>query len=359
MSHRSNWPDRVEIILGRDPQGQEQAILLEEGRAVEWLRHTDPGLAVRQDIVLGRVESIAPALQAAFVSIGLAENGLLRLKDAPPGIRPGQPIVVQIRRMAAPGSGKGPLLTTTLQFPGWFVVHEPTAERPILRSKARALESAEREPLVALETEALRQQAALVFKASTEPGPLPRLLHRPQSPLVSALRDWTGQHVQTIWAGDLELFKWAESEIRLHWPALLPRLRLASGPFSVTTVFRLDDMPQIASRRKILLDNGGSVIFDPTEALLSVDVNSGQADASSTAQLRLKTNLLAAAEIARQIRLRQVSGLVVVDFIRLADDAARESLAQAFANALSHDRSRIVIGGFTRLGLFEIIRQTP
>ena len=359
MSRRSNWPDRVEIILDRDSQGREQAVLLEEGRPVEWLRQPEQDSAVRQDIVLGRVLSIAPALQAAFVSVGLPENGLLRLKDAPPGIKPGQPIVVQIRRLAAFGSGKGPLLTTAIQFPGWFVVHESTSERPILRSKARALDLADREPLVALEREALRQQAAQVFQASTEPGPLPRLLHRPQAIVAAALRDWAGQQVQAIWASDLELFKWAESEICVHWPALLPRLRLASGPFSLAAVFRLEDLAQQASRRKILLANGGSVVFDPTEALLAVDVNSGQADASSTAQLRLKTNLLAANEIARQIRLRQVNGLVVVDFIRLADDAARDTLAQAFTEALSFDRSRITIGGFTRLGLFEIIRQTP
>jgi Rne/Rng family ribonuclease len=137
----------------------------------------------------------------------------------------------------------------------------------------------------------------------------------------------------------------------------VPKLRLHSGSFDLAAVFRLTDLAREATRRRILLKNGGSIVLDQAEALLAIDVNSGQARASEPARLRLQTNLLAAAEIARQLRLRNVAGLVVVDFIRLAEATARQELVAAFTTALATDRSKITIGGMTSLGLFELIRQ--
>ncbi len=349
-------PSVSDILIYRDSATLVQAVLLEDGQAVEWIRPLRPGAAVRQDIVLGRVEAIEPALNCAFVAIGQPENGLLPLKEAPTGIKAGQPVIVQIRRLTTPPD-KGHLLTTRLQYPGMFIVYEPAGERQIIRSKARSLDETIRATLTSQELTLLKDEHEQVLAASTAQGSLPRLLLRPNETVAEALQNWTSIGLRSIQVSDIDLFNTADQYLAARWPSLIPKLRLHAGGFDLAAVFRLTDLASEASRRRILLKNGGSIVLDQTEALLAIDVNSGQARASAPAQLRLQTNLLAAAEIARQLRLRNVSGLVVVDFIRLSDPAARDELVEKFSAALGADHHRITIGGMTSLGLFELIRQ--
>ncbi|MBP1757197.1 MAG: Ribonuclease [Firmicutes bacterium] len=375
----------TDILVYRDVAARVQAVLLEDGQAVEWIRPQRPGAAVRQDIILGRIEAIEPALNGAFVAIGQTENGLLPLKEAPANLKVGQSLVVQIRRLTTltddvtssrscdagsddpidrgPASQpvnrstKGHLLTTRIQYPGLFIVYEPIGDHQILRSKARPLDETMRTTLTAQELQVLKDQHSQVLAAATAPGTLPRLLLRPNETVPTALQSWSSLNLRSFQVSDLELFQEADRYLAARWPALLPKLRLHAGSFDLAAVFRLTDLAREASRRRILLKNGGSIVLDQTEALLAIDVNSGQARASEPARLRLQTNLLAATEIARQLRLRNIVGLVVVDFIRLADATARQELVAAFTAALAADRSKITIGGMTSLGLFELIRQ--
>lgn len=353
---RCNQPAVTDILIYRDSADLVQAVLLENGLAMEWIRPQRPGSAVRQDIILGRVDSIEPALNGAFIAIGQPENGLLPLKEAPSGLKAGQPVIVQIRRLTQPPE-KGHLLTTKLQYPGLFTVFEPSGERQIIRSKARILEENLRAALTAQEMKLLQAEHDQVQVSAAGQGALPRLLLRPNEPLVQALQSWATVDLRSIQLSDIDLFNAADQFLSDRWPAMKPKLRLHAGGFDLPAVFRLSDLASEATRRKILLKNGGSIVLDQAEALLAIDVNSGQARASAPAQLRLQTNLLAAAEIARQLRLRNVAGLVVIDFIRLAEPAARDELVASFTAALSSDRSKITIGGLTKLGLFELIRQ--
>ena len=347
-----------DILIYRDEDAQVQAVLLEAGQAVEWIRPFRAGSALRQDIIQGRVESIDPALSCAFIAIGQNENGMLPLKETSAALKVGQPIVVQIRRLTE-SSEKGHLLTTRIQYPGLFIVYEPAGEHQILRSKARALDEMTRAALTARELQVLQAQHAQVAAAAASGGALPRLLLRPNEPLAAALQSWTRLDLRSIQVSDLELFTAVDQILAARWPALVTKLRLHKGDYDLPAVFRLTDLPREASRRRILLKNGGSIVLDQTEALLAIDVNSGKARASEPARLRLQTNLLAAAEISRQLRLRNVAGLVVIDFIRLSDATARQELDAAFTAALDSDRGKITIGGLTKLGLYELIRQVP
>ena len=366
---------RTDILLLRDSQGLPQAVLLEAGQAVEWLRPLPDGAAAVKDILLGRVDSIDRGLQRVFVDIGQAENGFLPMKEAPAGCKPGHLLVVQIRRLtgqpiqgtvtssnnsSSPNSSKGHLLTTHLQLPGPFLVFEPQAESWITRSKTRQLDPALRETLLARERASLLTQAQMLTTAAADPGTgsVPRLLWRPRDPLVAALQDWTRPDLASIQAADLDLFNAADIWLSEHWPTLKPRLKLAAGTFDLAEVHRVGDLAREVQRRQIHLKNGGSIVLEQTEALLVIDVNSGKAQAADNAKLRLQTNVQAAREIARQLRLRNISGLVVIDFIRLAEAGAQSELAEQFKVALDRDPARLTRGGFTKLGLYELIRQT-
>lgn len=366
---------RTDILLLRDSQGLPQAVLLEAGQAVEWLRPLPDGAAAVKDILLGRVDSIDRGLQRVFVDIGQAENGFLPMKEAPAGCKPGHLLVVQIRRLtgqpiqgtvtssnnsSSPNSSKGHLLTTHLQLPGPFLVFEPQAESWITRSKTRQLDPALRETLLARERASLLTQAQMLTTAAADPGTgsVPRLLWRPRDPLVAALQDWTRPDLASIQAADLDLFNAADIWLSEHWLTLKPRLKLAAGTFDLAEVHRVGDLAREVQRRQIHLKNGGSIVLEQTEALLVIDVNSGKAQAADNAKLRLQTNVQAAREIARQLRLRNISGLVVIDFIRLAEAGAQSELAEQFKVALDRDPARLTRGGFTKLGLYELIRQT-
>lgn len=361
---------RSDILLYRNSQNQPQAVLLQAGQAVEWFAPLPESDVAVKDIYLGQIASVDRGLQRVFVDIGWTENGFLPLKEVQNQAKEGQPLVVQIRRLAhsadekfAYDVTKGPLLTTKLQWAGPFVVYEPDWKENgrsihFLRSKSKTLDHDVRELLVSRDLSELQKQAQSVADDAAQPGPIPRRLCRLYDPVSRALNDWTGLDLQSIQAQDLELFELADHWLKQAWPALLPLLKLSTGSYSLAEVHRIADLEREIKRRKIHLKNGGSLVLDQAEALLAIDVNSGKAQGSDPLKLRLQTNLQAATEIARQLRLRNISGLIVVDFIRLKDEADQLQLEAAFAQELARDPAKMTIGGFTRLGLYELIRQT-
>lgn len=359
-------PVRLDILIYPDPDhpsGDAQAVLLENGSPVEWLRPPAPGAVLRQDILLGRVARIEPGLQAAFVEIGQPLAGLLPLKKAPPGLKPGQPIIVQIRRLAA--AGKGHPLVSQPQLPGPFAVRDLTLSRPLRRSKLAAFPPAEQERLFQAD---LANLDALWLRLQAEAaagGPVPRLLARFADPIPLALAGWPVPGLQTIQVAGADCFALAERQILAFMPHLLPLLRIhpSGSAFSLAEVFRVGDLADQVRQRRVWLDNGGFIVLDQTEALLAIDVNtgkaSGKANARNPSQLHRQTNGLAAAAIARQLRLRNIVGLVVIDFIRLADSAEQAAVLAELQAGLARDRGRIELGGYTRLGLVELVRTAP
>ncbi len=352
-----------DLVIFRDPAGWPQAVLVEDGQPVEWIRPQPDLAARRQDILLGRIESIDRAL-GAFVAIGQAEPALLPVREVPPGSKPGQLLLVQIRRLVsgrnlAGSPDKGHLVTTRLQYPGLFAVYEPDPERIIRRSKLALVPAPEQAPLLDQEIAGLQAAHAWVLAAIQAGGPVPRLVWRPRTVCAAALADWARPDLKSIQCNDIDLFNQLDTLVLERWPALRPALVLRPESFDLAAAFRLGHLAQEASRRLVHLKNGASLAFDQTEALLVIDVNSQKAQARDPEALHVKTNQLAAIEIARQLRLRNPAGIVVVDFIRLQREEERADLVRLFTTELKKDRGKITIGGLTKLGLFELVRQVP
>ncbi|NCC76430.1 MAG: hypothetical protein EOM08_08355 [Clostridia bacterium] len=352
-----------DLVICRDPAGWPQAVLVEDGQPVEWIRPLPDTTARRQDILEGRIESIDRAL-GAFIAIGEEENALLPHREVPPGSKPGQTILVQVRRLItsphpAAATAKGHLVTTRLQYPGLFAVYEPDPERIIRRSKLGLAPAPDQDFLLAGETAWLESVHATVCSAAKAGGPVPRLIWRPRTVCAAALMDWARPDLRSIQCNDIDLFTQLDTLVQEHWPALRPVLTLCPESFDLVAAFRLGNLAQEVNRRQVHLKNGASISFDQTEALLVIDVNTKKAQARDPEDLSVKTNLLAAVEIARQLRLRNQAGIVVVDFIRLHSAEDRAELVRFFSSELKKDRGKITLGGLTRLGLFELVRQVP
>jgi Ribonuclease G/E len=352
--------ERHDIVIYLDPTGQPQAVLLVAGQPVEWLRPPAPGALLRQDILLGRVRQLVPALKAAFIDIGQPHDALLPLGQAPADLKPGQSILVQVRRLAA--EGKGHPVTCRPQLPGAFAVLDIARTRPLRRSKLAAFAGDEQERLFAADLHHLEQLWQQLQAEAAGGGPVPRLLARFGDPLPLALTSWPDPRLKSIQVEGSELFAQVDDLVQKTVPHLRPLLRIhpEQGGYNLAAVHRLTDLEEQVRQRRVWLSNGAYLVFDQTEALLVIDVNSGKAsNAPNPDQLHRQTNLLAAAMIARQLRLRNISGLVVVDFIRLNHKADQAECLAAFTAALAEDRGRVELGGYTKLGLVELIRNAP
>lgn len=329
-------------------------VLLSGGHPSDLICGRQPG-PHRQDIFLGKVSRLVPALDCAFVNIGSDHEAFLPLREAPSGIRPGQPIPVQVKKETA--GDKGVLLSTRISLPGPYAVYRP-AGRPSRRSRLADLPENEASDLFDNDLVRLEKLWQAALEASAQ-GPVPRCLLPVGDPLHHILLSLVRPGLEKILIEGDELFGLAFAWIRSAMPGTLPILALhvpAAG-YGLAAVLGLLDLAGSLERRKIWLDSGGWLVIDRAEALTIIDVNSGRdIKGDDNLSLRLRTNNLAAAAIARQLRLRNLGGGILIDFLNLPDDAARAELAALFARELAGDRARTRILGFTGLGLLEMTR---
>lgn len=334
-------------------------VVVEDGRAVEVAITEGQTKSLVGNLYLGRVANLMPAMQAAFVDIGLDKNAFLPLQDVPsvlqdaapekPAIaqrklKQGQEVIVQV--LKEPGGSKGPRVTMNPTLAGAYVVLLPTvaavgvsrhieeeAERRRLTEAGRAIapggmgvimrtssEGIDADSLCA-EAEALASQWQALRQAAVTRKP-PALLYSEGDLAAQACRDL----------------------------GVEPLLQ----PLPDTLAARLEkDL-----RRKVWLDSGGYLIFDYTEALTVIDVNSGKyAGKGSLSETALRLNTEAAREIARQIRLRDLGGIILVDFVDMESDADRLTVLDAFREVFASDRAKSHIYGFTQAGLLELTRR--
>lgn len=342
-----------------------RCVLLENSKPVELLEqrldNTDDAADkaftwFEQDIILARISRVVPSLSSAFVDIGQQSEGMLPLRLAPPGVKAGQLIVVQVLRLTQ--EGKGCQLTALPQLPGFFIVLRPYENRHLKRSRLRSIDRAKAQEMYQDELVSLTSEWEEICAEARLGGETPRLLRRFQQPVQKALRDWLDSECEYISVDGLEHFKLVDSILKQHVPFLLNKLRLISSQQgSIPDIYRLSDLDRQIYSREIWLKNGGKIVFDQTEALLAIDVNSAKADKQRDPQkLWLKTNLHAAWEICRLLRLRRIQGIIIIDFIRLKHDQDVEEIDKFMRELLARDKARIQIGGFSRLGLYELTR---
>lgn len=344
----------TELIVFRQ-QDAVCCVLTESGKPAEVIRSTAEQVLHRQDIVLGVVRQVLPALSGAFIDIGEDHDALLPIAEASPGIKAGQRVIVQIRKENA--NGKGHRVTTRIELPGPYAVLLPFGH-PRRRSKLRGLPRQEQDALYSMDLERLGNIWRDILEDSRA-GPLPRLLHPFGDPCYTALISWVRPELTRIRVDDMDLYNELYRQLAELMPQSLPLLQYQrrEGDFGLAAIQGLADLDEQLNRRKIMLDSGGFIVIDRTEALTAIDVNSGRDIRGRTGQqLRLRTNLQAAVAVARQLRLRNIGGMIVIDFLRLEQESDRNQIEQQLRQSLAQDRARLKVFGFSAMGLFELTR---
>jgi len=382
---------------------QETRVAVVENGAVQELhieRTLERGLV--GNVYLGKVSRVLPGMQSAFIDIGLERAAFLHVADVwhPPApgeslsesranqaqipierqVFEGQALMVQV--IKDPIGTKGARLSTQISVAGRLLVFLPqddhlgvsqkipSVQRDALRARLQALvgdqgggfilrtngEDASDAEL-AEDIAYLRKTWARIKDASTRLPPT-SLLHQDLSLLQRVLRDLVGEETQTIRIDSREQFESLLAFGREFMPAAAGRLQLYKGERPIFDLFSIDDEIARALGRRVDLKSGGYLIVDQTEALTTVDVNTGgYVGARNFDDTIFKTNLEAAGAIARQLRLRNLGGIVIVDFIDMVREDHREAVLAEFRKQLARDRVKTMAGGFSQLGLVEMTRK--
>jgi len=351
----------------------------------------------RGNIYRGTIANVQPSLNAAFIDYGAERHGFLAIQDVvpeayyrePKGGHPriddvlerGKPIVVQVAKDAI--GQKGAALTTALSLAGRYLVLTPfdntrgvsrKVEDEDTRKKLKEIAHSFELPDgcgVIMRTNALEQTKATLAKdlsallrlwkrvqTAAVTGKGSRLLYTDQDLILQALRDYLDSSIEEVLIDDDEAFHKAEAYMQAFMPRSKTRLIRYSERLPLFS--RYDIEPQIGSifDRRVELPSGGSIVIDATEALTAIDVNSGRSTRAATQEeTALHTNLEAAEEVARQLRLRDIGGLVVVDFIDMRASKSQRKVEKTLKDALKVDKARASVGRISPNGLLEINRQ--
>ncbi len=352
----------------------------------------------RGNIYYGKIANIEPSLNAAFIDYGASKHGFLAIQDVVPDAyyqaasksqRPkiedvlvrGRPIVVQITR--EPEGNKGAALTTNLSLAGRYLVLSPfdktsgvsrKVDTEDVRLKLKAM--AESLPVpegggVIVRTNALgqtkmalsRDMNALLrlwkrISRDARDAKGTRLLYSDQDIVLQGLRDYLDSAIEEVWVDEDGAHGRAELYMRAFMPRSKTVLHRYTGRKPLFSVYELEPQIENIFERRAELRAGGSIVIDPTEALTAIDVNSGRSKkASSQEETAVNTNIEAAAEVGRQLRLRDIGGLIVVDFIDMRSPRNRRKVEKAMKDAMKADKARSSVGRISDNGLLEINRQ--
>ena len=398
---------RRELLVNATPPETRVAVL-EDGKTVEALHERRGHQGLVGNVYLARVHRVLPGMHAAFVSIGLERDAFLYVQDVLPRtveadgeerspaseeaagfaadrariedlLREGQDLVVQVTK--DPLFGKGPRVTANIALPGRLLVCLPGA-RGIGISR-RITDDAERQRLREIlelfppgagwiartaaqgsevadflaDRRYLEEIAARIRrKAENASGPL--LVQRELDIALRSLRDLVTPDFAAIRVDSPEVRERILEFLAAVAPELAPRVELDEGPEPLFTRFGVEAEIENALKNRVHLKSGGSVVIQQTEALVAIDVNTGKFVGSGALEETVfATNLEAVGEIARQIRLRDLGGILVVDFIDMEDPAHRREVFERFEQELSRDRARTRLLQISEFGLVEVTRQ--
>lgn len=354
--------------------------LLDETRLLEFYQEDTGAQSLVGSVFLGRVERVLPDVKAAFVKLGLRQNGFLPLREAESyhrtsgsaSLMTGQDVLVQVKK--DPRGEKGAFLTRDIGLPGQYVLLMPknrfvglsrrvTGEEDRARAQALGRRIADgrfglivrHAALFAPVAEAQAEAEALwqewcEIEQHAQYVKAPALLHQEPSMISVLLRDYAARHPIEV----LSRLEPPETPPQGVTWRTLPAVEMEAAWSAARVEKQVDE----ALCRRVPLPGGGSLIIDEREALTTIDVNSGSAvTAAGGETLAVEENLRAATEAARQIRLRNLSGILLIDFIDMQSDADRGRVLAAMEQAASDDRVKTVIHGFTSLGLLEMTRK--
>ncbi|HIF6628168.1 TPA: ribonuclease E [Serratia marcescens] len=381
-------------------QQEELRVALVDGQRLYDLDIESPGHEQKKaNIYKGKITRIEPSLEAAFVDYGAERHGFLPLKEIAreyfpsnysshgrPNIkdvlREGQEVIVQVDKEER--GNKGAALTTFISLAGSYLVLMPN--NPRAGGISRRIEGDDRTELkealsslqlpdgmglivrtagVGKSADALQWDLSFrlkhweAIKKAAEGRPAPFLIHQESNVIVRAFRDYLRPDIGEILIDNPKILDLAKEHIAaLGRPDFSSKIKLYSGEIPLFSHYQIESQIESAFQREVRLPSGGSIVIDSTEALTAIDINSARAtrggDIEETA---FNTNLEAADEIARQLRLRDLGGLIVIDFIDMTPVRHQREVENRLRDAVRQDRARIQIGRISRFGLLEMSRQ--
>ncbi|NLC84761.1 MAG: hypothetical protein GX749_06785 [Ruminococcaceae bacterium] len=346
------------VITSSDNEAKANIIVLEDGQAVEYVPDWQNADLYKHDLLLGVVTRHVPHLGGVFVDIGLDHDGLLHLKNEDPVPSIGSRVIITIKRVAEHFglADKGPILSSIIVLAGRYAVYRPE-QKPLRRSLLAELPPTEAESLFTQDLEQLEKRFVQIV-ISADSGPAPRRLAAFGDPLLVRLQAFATR-LKSIQVEGIDSYIRVEQLLRAETPDLLPLLKLHPQHLEqgLAELHGLPDMARAVSERVVSLPCGGSLTFDRTEAMHVIDVNSGSCRESSPTALADRVNSEAVKEIARQLRFRNLSGMIIIDLIHQKNIEKQEMFAEQLQEAVSHDRGKVTVYGFTALQLLEVIRQ--
>ena len=372
---------------------QTQVVVLEGPLLVEHYVHLSDHETLVGNIYVGKVRSVLPGLEAAFIDIGTEKNGVIYAGDLNSGrrthgrgprierlLKSGQRLLVQVDK--DPMGGKGPRLTSQVTLPGRHLVLSPSnkmmgisrrlpqkerarlrqiieAQKPdgfgvIVRTAAAGASRAE----IASEIERLVTSWREIDETS-KGGSAPRVVHKEPSLLIRAIREHFTQEFRRLLIDDHDSYQALVRYLEQVSPSLVAKVHFSEQrEQTLFERFQVDDQLRRAMDRKVWLPSGGHLVIDRTEALTAVDVNTGKfVGKENLEDTVLHNNLEAAEEIARQLRLRDIGGIIVIDFIDMEVKKNREEVLSRLRRALARDKTTTQVHSVSSLGLVEMTRK--
>ena len=355
-------------------------------------------LQTKANVYKAKVTRVEPSLEAAFVDFGAERHGFLPLKEiahqyyrsAAPSdgkmrikdaIKEGTEVIVQVDKEER--GTKGAALTTYISLPGRYMVLMPN--NPKAGGISRRIEGDDRSELrdalnqleipngmgVIIRTAGVGRSAeelqwdldyllklwAAISEAADE-NPPQTLLYQESDVIIRAIRDYLKDDIDQVLIDEAHAHRQALDFVSMVMPKYQNRIKAYDDSLPLFNRFQVEGQIETAFQREVRLPSGGSIVIDPTEALVSIDINSARATkGSDIEQTALQTNLEAADEIARQLRLRDMGGLVVIDFIDMNASKNQRAVENRMRDALEIDRARVQLGRISRFGLLEMSRQ--
>jgi ribonuclease G len=398
-----------ELIINAGPQ-ETRIALLEDGLPVEFFLERASAPSILGNVYKGRVSNVLPGMQSAFVDLGLDRDAFLYVTDLLPAerdprdleegsaerehpggcvsrrgpsieslLRTGQEILIQVSKEAL--GSKGPRVSTQIALPGRVLVFLPTGFcRSVSRKIASDEESGRLAELVKnlpgaggfiARTAAAGSDAAVLereagqlrlcwedLRKTAEAAPAPSCLHRQAGLVLKVLRDLASPRLERIVVDDEATLRRCRDWVEELLPGPGPVVQCHGGTEEIFAAFGIERELEKALRRRVWLPSGGFLFIQPTEALVAIDVNTGKfVGERRFEETALKTNLEAAREAVRQIRLRDLGGILVIDFIDLEEEESRRTLVATLEEALKSDRARSRMLQMSDFGLVQITRQ--
>jgi ribonuclease E len=388
--------DRMMIV--RSKFDRTQIAVLEDGVLVEHYVAKAAEASLIGNVYLGRVQNVLPSMEAAFVDIGRGRNAVLYSgevdwdaaaadsdsKNQPRRIelalKPGDRVLVQVTK--DPIGHKGARLTSQVSLPGRYLVYVPNGS---MNGISRKLPDTERARLKKILKEVLPENVGVIVRTASEgateeqltldvnrltsqwaeisrlveTSQAPVLLHSEPDLLVKIVRDVFNEDFQKLVIAGPEAQTTIEAYLRSVAPDLLERVETYEGDTDSFDAYRVTEQIEKALDRKVWLPSGGSLVIDRTEAMTVVDVNTGKfvGSGGNLEETVTKNNLEAAEEIVRQLRLRDIGGIIVVDFIDMVLETNRDLVLRRLVECLSRDRTKHQVAEVTSLGLIQMTRK--